>query len=107
MAENETDFDGMPWQLIDALPAAIYVTDPSGRITYFNEAAAALWGYRPKLHSVVADMIATLKLGLALHESAVCHECPQKKLVDSRLVTKRSKRTRAKAVRIALTLLGK
>ena len=41
----------MPWQLIDALPAAVYVTDPTGRITYFNEAAAALWGYRPKLHS--------------------------------------------------------
>ena len=51
MAENATDFDGVPWQLIDALPAAIYVTDPAGRITYFNEAAAALWGCRPKLHS--------------------------------------------------------
>ena len=51
MAENVTDFDGGPWQLIDALPAAIYVTDPAGRITYFNEAAAALWGCRPKLHS--------------------------------------------------------
>ena len=51
MAENVTDFDGVPWQLIDALPAAIYVTDPAGRITYFNEAAAAFWGHRPKLHS--------------------------------------------------------
>jgi PAS domain S-box-containing protein len=51
MAENATGFDGVPWQLIDALPAAIYVTDPAGRITYFNEAAAALWGHRPKLHS--------------------------------------------------------
>ena len=51
MAENVTDFDGVPWQLIDALPAAIYVTDTAGRITYFNEAAAALWGHRPKLHS--------------------------------------------------------
>ena len=51
MAENTTDFDGVPWRLIDALPAAIYVTDSAGRITYFNEAAAALWGHRPKLHS--------------------------------------------------------
>ena len=51
MADNATDFDGLPWQLIDALPAAIYVTDSAGRITYFNEAAAALWGCRPKLHS--------------------------------------------------------
>jgi PAS domain S-box-containing protein len=38
-------------QLIDALPAAIYVTDSKGYITYFNEAAAALWGRRPALHS--------------------------------------------------------
>jgi PAS domain S-box-containing protein len=35
--------------LIDALPAAIYTTDRDGRITYFNEAAAALWGCRPTL----------------------------------------------------------
>ena len=48
MAENVTDFDGVPWQLIDALPAAIYVTDTAGRITYFNEAAAALWDHRPR-----------------------------------------------------------
>src|SRR5579863_10353242 len=47
------DPDGaiQPWQLIEALPAAIYVTDADGRITYFNEAAAVLWGCRPKLHS--------------------------------------------------------
>ena len=35
--------------LMNALPAAIYITDAEGRITYFNEAAAALWGYRPEL----------------------------------------------------------
>jgi PAS domain S-box-containing protein len=36
-------------QLVEALPAAIYVTDAEGRITYYNEAAATLWGYRPPL----------------------------------------------------------
>ncbi len=36
-------------KILDALPAAIYVTDPLGRITYFNEAAAALWGHRPDI----------------------------------------------------------
>jgi PAS domain S-box-containing protein len=36
-------------ELVNALPAAIYTTDPSGRITYYNEAAAALWGCRPDL----------------------------------------------------------
>ena len=35
--------------LVDALPAAIYTTDVAGRITYYNEAAAALWGFRPTL----------------------------------------------------------
>jgi len=35
--------------LIDALPAAIYTTDASGRITYYNQAAAELWGRRPEL----------------------------------------------------------
>jgi PAS domain S-box-containing protein len=36
-------------KILDELPAAIYVTDPLGRITYFNEAAAALWGHRPNI----------------------------------------------------------
>src|SRR6516165_6325338 len=34
---------------IEALPAAAYMTDAEGRITLYNEAAAALWGCRPKL----------------------------------------------------------
>jgi PAS domain S-box-containing protein len=37
--------------LLDALPAAIYTTDAAGRITYYNDAAAALWGHRPALGS--------------------------------------------------------
>ena len=36
-------------ELLDALPAAIYTTDAAGRITYYNDAAAALWGHRPPL----------------------------------------------------------
>src|ERR1700686_4728246 len=36
-------------ELLDALPAAVYTTDAAGRITYFNEAAVALWGLRPTL----------------------------------------------------------
>ena len=35
--------------IVDELPAAIYVTDAIGRITYFNEAAATLWGHRPSI----------------------------------------------------------
>src|SRR5712664_1002241 len=36
-------------ELLHALPAAVYTTDAAGRITFYNEAAAALWGCRPQL----------------------------------------------------------
>jgi PAS domain S-box-containing protein len=35
--------------VIEALPAAIYMTDAEGRLTFYNEAAAELWGCRPEL----------------------------------------------------------
>src|SRR5580704_6133833 len=38
-------------ELLNALPVAVYTTDAEGRITYFNEAAAELWGHRPQLGS--------------------------------------------------------
>ena len=40
------------WQssaLLDALPAAIYKTDTEGNITFYNEAAAQMWGVRPEI----------------------------------------------------------
>src|SRR2546429_7549769 len=37
------------YELLDALPVAIYVTDAAGRITYYNDAAIGMWGYRPAL----------------------------------------------------------
>ena len=36
-------------QLVDSLPAAIYATDAAGKIIYYNDAAAELWGCRPEL----------------------------------------------------------
>jgi PAS domain S-box-containing protein len=36
-------------EVLDALPAAVYITDAAGLITYYNEAAAVLWGRRPEL----------------------------------------------------------
>jgi len=36
-------------QILDALPVAVYATDPEGSITYYNQAAADFWGYRPAL----------------------------------------------------------
>ena len=37
--------------LLDALPVAIYTTDPAGRITFFNQAAAEFAGRRPEIGS--------------------------------------------------------
>lgn len=36
-------------ELLAALPAAVYTTDAQGAITFYNEAAASLWGMRPEL----------------------------------------------------------
>jgi PAS domain-containing protein len=36
-------------ELLEALPVAVYATDAEGRITFYNEAAATLWGRRPIL----------------------------------------------------------
>ena len=35
--------------LLEALPVAVYTTDAGGRITFYNEAAAQLWGHRPEV----------------------------------------------------------
>ena len=35
--------------LLGALPVAVYTTDAAGRITFYNQAAAALWGREPAL----------------------------------------------------------
>jgi PAS domain S-box-containing protein len=38
-------------ELLEALPVAVYTTDAEGRITFYNRAAADLWGHHPKLGS--------------------------------------------------------
>jgi PAS domain S-box-containing protein len=38
-------------ELLAALPVAVYTTDADGRITFYNDAAADLWGHRPELGS--------------------------------------------------------
>src|SRR3954468_13222199 len=36
-------------ELLQALGVAVYTTDAAGRITFFNDAAAELWGRRPEI----------------------------------------------------------
>ena len=76
--------------LLDGLSAAIYTTDACGRINYFNEAAARLWGHRPPLGEAEwcgswllrwpdgspmahdeCPMATTLKQGRAIHGEAI------------------------------------
>ena len=38
-------------ELLHALPVGVYTTDTVGRITFFNQTAATMWGRRPKLNS--------------------------------------------------------
>lgn len=41
--------DDQVWRdLVNALPAAIYITDATGGIIFCNEAAVTLWGCRPE-----------------------------------------------------------
>ena len=35
--------------ILEALPVAVYCADADGRLTFYNDAAAALWGVRPPL----------------------------------------------------------
>jgi PAS fold len=37
--------------LLEALPAAVYLTDADGHLTFYNRAAADLWGWHPELGS--------------------------------------------------------
>jgi PAS domain S-box-containing protein len=39
----------MSRQMLQALAVAVYTTDREGRLTFFNDAAAAFWGRRPEL----------------------------------------------------------
>jgi PAS domain S-box-containing protein len=43
------DVNGLSHEAVEALPAAVYMTDAEGRLTFYNEAAAEFWGCRPQL----------------------------------------------------------
>lgn len=61
-------------ELLDALPAAVYTTDADGRLTYYNDAAAELWGYRPTLGS--AEWCGSWKLYWADGTPMAHSDCP-------------------------------
>ena len=55
--KQETPSEGQQYSdLMEALGVAVYTTDAAGVITYFNEAAAELWGRRPEIGKPKANI---------------------------------------------------
>ncbi len=46
---SRPESDHLYRKLLQGLPAAFYATDADGYLTFYNDAAAAFWGRRPKL----------------------------------------------------------
>ena len=61
-------------ELLQALSAALYTTDAAGRITFYNEAAAELWGFRPQLGT--SEFCGSWKLYWPDGTPLPHHECP-------------------------------
>lgn len=51
MQEVLRDRGMLACEVLEALPAAVYLTDAAGHLTFYNRAAADLWGWRPDLGS--------------------------------------------------------
>jgi PAS domain S-box-containing protein len=66
---------GLPAEdLLEALPEAIYTTDAEGRITYYNQAAAELWGVCPEIGK--SEFCGSWKLYWPDGAPLPHHECP-------------------------------
>ena len=49
LIERLTESEMRYRSLVERMPAAMYTIDPDGRITFYNDQAAELWGRRPNL----------------------------------------------------------
>jgi len=58
LRRSETQFR----EAMDDLPVGAYRCDAEGRITYFNECAAQLWGREPRLHDLTERFSGAVRL---------------------------------------------
>ncbi len=62
--------------LLEKLPAGAYACDAEGRITYFNPAAANIWGRTPRLHDAAEKYCGSFRLfthdGIPVQAEAGC-----------------------------------
>ena len=61
-------------QILQTIPAAVYTTDAAGRVTFFNNAAAELWGRQPELGTT--EFCGSWKLYYPDGSSMPHSECP-------------------------------
>jgi PAS domain-containing protein len=47
--DSDWNYEPSRAELFRQIPAALYTTDADGWLTYYNDAAAELWGFRPVL----------------------------------------------------------
>jgi len=78
-AENEQKIQtfGVEMRLedvLDALPEAVYTTDANGHITFYNKAAATMWGVSPELGR--SEFCGSWKLYWPDGTPLPHHECP-------------------------------
>lgn len=62
--------------LVNAIPVGIYTCDLSGKITFYNEAAVALWGYRPDTNNNSLKFCACYKVWMMDGTYVHPHETP-------------------------------
>jgi PAS domain S-box-containing protein len=86
VAEGLAAGDGHLREILDALPAAIYVTDSAGYITYYNEAAAAFWGHHPETGN--SQWCGSRKLYTADGKPLPHDQCPMATTVREMRVTR-------------------
>jgi PAS domain S-box-containing protein len=81
--ENPEQLAGRPYlngrgrdsdAILQSLPVAVYTTDAAGRITFYNEAAAQLWGVRPELGK--SEFCGSWKMYWPDGTPLPHHECP-------------------------------
>lgn len=58
LQESEAKYKG----LVNSLPSGVYTCNKEGKITFYNEVAAELWGYRPELNESSINFCACYKV---------------------------------------------
>jgi PAS domain S-box-containing protein len=73
-------------ELLDILPAAIYTCDLEGRVTFYNQAAATLWGRTPELYKDL--WCGSFKIFSKNGEQIALDDCPMAQVLKMKIPIK-------------------